>query len=196
MPLHVRSMFGVRTILMVIGLTAWANHAMYAQPTIGGGVSARTRCVTFATPNRLSAGESFRKPIGKGLEVRIRWDGRSAWIVTAGPVGSPDDYLWVVSPPWQTAPHLVIGEGYGVTVRQSAQFSPRRFRFVTTATEYGRARDLVDAAQRDAAGRITVADIERQGQGTLELWITDFGSSPTGDALTWIRLRGRACQPR
>jgi hypothetical protein len=188
-------MFGVRTILIVIGLTAWVSHATYAQPTTGG-VPAGTRCVTFATSPPLSAGESFRKPIGKGLEVRIKWDGRSAWIVTAGPVGSLDDYLWVVSPPFHTAPHVVIGEGYGVTASQSAQFSPRRFRFVTTATEYRRARDVADAAQRDAAGRITVADIERQGRGTLELWITDFGTSSAGDALTWIRLKGRACQLR
>jgi hypothetical protein len=188
-------MLELRTILMVIGLTASVSHARYAQPTTGG-VPAGTRCVTFATPQPLSADESFKKPIGKGLEVRIKWDGRSAWLVTAGPVGSLDDYLWVVSPPFQTAPHVMIGEGYGMTASQSARLSPRRFRFVTTATEYRRARALADAAQRDAAGRITVADVERQGRGTFELWITDFGTSSAGDALTWIRLKGRACQPQ
>jgi hypothetical protein len=188
-------MFGRRTILMLIVVTVWASHAVYADPNRDERLAPKPQCVTFATPDRLSAGDSFKKPIGKGLEVRIRWDGRSAWIVTAGPVGWRDDYLWVVSPPWHTAPHVVIGEGYGVTASQSAQFSPRRFRFVTTAAEYRRARDLVDTAERDAAGRLTVAEIERQGRGTLELWITDFGINPAGDALTWIRLRGRACRP-
>ena len=35
-----------------------------------------------------------------------------------------------------------------------------------------------------------------KGQGTLELWITGYGLSDADAALSWIRVRGNACQPQ
>jgi hypothetical protein len=67
---------------------------------------------------------------------------------------------------------------------------------VTSALEYQQARQLVDRAQRDAGAGITVADIEREGKGTLELHIIAYELNQTGDALASIRVKGRACQSR
>lgn len=179
---------------IVIALGSDISLALYDAGAPGSPQA--TQCVDFETSSRLAAGESYTKPIGRGLEVRLMWDRRSAWIISVGPAGSPDDYLWVVSPPIQTAPHLVIGEGYNVTAPQSAAMSPRRFQFVTSEQEYKDAREFLARLETGASGAITVADLERKGKGSLQLWITGFerGESPAG--LAWIRVKGRACQPR
>jgi hypothetical protein len=162
-------------------------------------------CVDVATPAKLAAGKSFIKPIGHELEFRLTWDRAHAWDISVGPSGSPDDYLWVVSPPIHNAPHLVIGAGYGLTAvesaalsprRESAALSPRRFHFVTTARDLQDARQLIDRAERDAGAGITVADIERKGKGSLELQIVGFEPGPSTDTLAWISVRAHACQAR
>ena len=173
-----------------------AGHSQTAHPAGVGGERPDIECVTFTTPERLPSGQSFRSEIGRGLEVRLTADGAGQWHIGVGPADTTDDFLWVVSPPFQTAPHLRIGAGYNLTALQSAQLSPRQFRFVTSQLEYEDAAAFVERARRDDGGTITVADIERKGKGSLELWITGFGSSGDRDALTWISARGRACQPR
>jgi len=183
-------------IWMVIGLCPLGERFAFPAPSGLATLQSTTECVTFATPARFAAGQSFTKPIGQGLEFRLSWDRRRSWHIAVGPVASDEDYLSVVSPPLRTAPHLVIGEGYNVTALQSARLSPRQFRFVTSAREYQEARQLVDRAERDAGGGITVADIERKGKGSLELEITGFDANGSPKALAWISVKGRACQPR
>jgi hypothetical protein len=69
------------------------------------------------------------------------------------------------------------------TPQESAQLSPRRFRFVTTAQEYEEA--LYERARREVL-EVTAQDFEKRGKGTLELWITGYGLSDAGRDLTWI----------
>jgi hypothetical protein len=153
-------------------------------------------CVPFETPSRVLARDSFTAPIGKGLEFRLRPEPAGTWNITVGPAGTPLDYLWVVSPPFQIAPHRQIGRGYHLSATESAQLSPRRFRFVTTPQEYEEAARFGDRAGRDPATNITAGDITDRGKGSLELWITGFDAMPTEDSLRWIAVRGRACQPQ
>jgi hypothetical protein len=181
-------------ICSVIAFSPCAKHRDAGPPAPG--VEPTTRCVVFATPAKLAAGESFTKPIGHGLEVRLKADGPRWWHISVGPIDSPEDYLWVVSPPLQTAPHLQIGEGYNVTALQSARLSPRHFRFVTSAREFKDARAFVERAASEAGSGITAADVERNGKGSLEVWITAFEPGPSPESLAWISVRGRACQPR
>ena len=49
---------------------------------------------------------------------------------------------------------------------------------------------------RREAGSVTAQDFEKRGKGTLELWITGYGVSDSNKALTWITVRGTACQPQ
>jgi len=153
-------------------------------------------CVSFTTPRRLEAGRSFSRSIGHGLAARLTWDGTASWDIAVGKTGTAGDYLWVVSPPFQTAPHRQIGPGYNLTARQSARLSPRTFRFVMSQRKYEDAKQLVERAQRDSVGNMTIAEIEQRGEGSLQLRITGFGLASSGDALTWVRVTGRACQPR
>lgn len=152
------------------------------------------RCVTFATPGRLSAGQSFNAPIGRDLEFRLSADNR-VWLIRVGPAGTMLDYLWVVSPPFQTAPHRQIGEGYSLTASQSARLSRiRRFRFVTSAEAYERAVATYERARSDPSATISLGEIEAQGDGLLELSVLGF--EVVDESLKWIRIRGRACLPR
>jgi hypothetical protein len=157
--------------------------------------TAQTQCVSFETRSRVLAGDSFTTPIGKRLEFRLRSEPAGSWDIIVGPAGTPLDYLWVASPPFRTAPHRQIGRGYNLTATESAQLSRRRFRFVTTAQEYEEAQALFDRASREGLG-VTAQDFEKRGKGTLELWITGYGLTDAADALTWITVRGNACQPR
>ena len=171
-----------------------------AQTGAGAGVAAQSRgaalqCVSFTT-GRLGAGSSFRKPIGGRLEARLLWDNGRTWGISVGPAGTDDNYLWVVSPPFRTAPHLMIGPGYHLTAHDSAKLSPREFRFVTSAAEFASAKALVDRALSDAGAAITVDDIERRGRGSLSLTITEFKLGADGSSLAWVRVDGKACQPR
>ena len=152
-------------------------------------------CIDFETPGQLPAVKSFATPIGEGLEFRLTADDAGVWRISVGPSGTRRDYLWLASPPFRTAPHLQIGPGYGLTGVQSAQKSPRAFRFVTTPQEYDTTVELVNIALRDASGGLTAAAIAQRGKGTLELWITGFEARGSEDALAWINVRGRACQP-
>jgi hypothetical protein len=184
---------------MIIAIAAFvlAAQAVRTPPPQSDAKSARDRCVSFAS-ERLLADRSFRRPIGGGLEFRLSAEpgAPGRWHVTVGPASSTDDYLWVVSPPFRTAPHVQVGAGYNLTAIQSAQMSPRHFRFVTSRAEYADAAAFADRATRDANAGITVEDIERKGRGTLVLWITAFRANPSGDSLAWVRVRARACRPR
>lgn len=158
-------------------------------------------CVKFSSPGRLNAGTLFKVPVAPDLELRLRPDGDSGWQVTVGPRRDEfADYLWVVSPPFQTAPHRVIGAAYGTTARQSAQLE-RRFRFVLNAADYETARKVVETEE---AGNTKLATLNALGRGTVRLRITDFRirddvrnrAGAEIDAFDWIRFAGEICVPR
>jgi hypothetical protein len=156
---------------------------------------ASTDCVTFQSPGRLTQGTLFRAALLNGLEFRLS----SAWSISVGPAGEPTmDYLWPVSPPLQTAPHLVIGPGYGMTARQSAQI-PRPLRFVTTRADYDAARAAIELQSAEE----TLKQLDQLGRGHLTLAITDYrirdvtlADGRQSDAFEWIVFKGKACVPK
>lgn len=187
---------GAPAVLAAVLTAAVVAPGCAARSGSGDGAARALECATFESA-RIQAGESFSAPIGRGLAVRLTPTEGGAWRITVAPDGDRDtDYLWVVSPPLQTAPHLLIGNGYGVPAWQSVRTTPRRFQFVTTEEEYDDALDLVQRRGSYEGVDRTVADIERRGKGSLLLWITDFGLRDGEDRLDWIGVRGRACQPR
>lgn len=124
----------------------------------GSSSSQSGECVRVASNGRLARGATFVSPLPLGLELRIKpglvvsaanvccyADG---WDITVGPAGRSDDYLWMVSPPYQTAPHRKIGAGYGLSNEESVQIE-REFRFVLRQPDYERA---IHIAVTDPAG--------------------------------------------
>ena len=152
-------------------------------------------CVRFQSPARLAAGTPFRTALLRGLEFRLS-DG---WDISVGPADEPTmDYLWVVSPPLQTAPHRMIGPGYGLTARQSARIG-RPLRFVMTRADYDAARAAIDLRSAEE----TLKRLDQLGRGRLSFVITDFqvrdvtlADGTKGDAFDWITFTGEACIPR
>jgi hypothetical protein len=155
-------------------------------------------CVAFSSGGRLGYGTSFVARLPRGLELRFRPDGDFGWSIAVGRPGGTLDYMWVVSPPFQTAPQRQIGPVHGLTARESASFE-RRLRFVLTDAEYNAALKNV---RDDVAASEKMAKIERLGRGRLTIAIGRFGlrkaarQEPVGEVLDWIEFKGEACVPR
>jgi hypothetical protein len=105
------------------------------------------------------------------------------------------DYVWPVSPPFQTAPHLFIGQTYGWTAKESVALE-RKLRFVVDAHDYAIA---VAAARRRSSDEVqrTLAQV---GKGTLRLTVTGSSVGPADASshtpLEWITFEGEACAAR
>ena len=182
----------VRTFVAALVLPALIAAAPGLAPPPQGPAQS---CVSFQSPGRLAAGRPYRAPIGSGLEFRLSAD----WTISAGPVDEPTvDYMWVVSPPLQSAPHLMIGPGYGMTARESARIE-RPLRFVITRADYSAARAAI-ALQ--SAGE-TLKRLDQLRRGHVSIAITDYRvrdvllpDGRPGDAFDWIAFKGEACVPR
>ena len=181
-----------------LGLGLLPLHA-----TAGGSQAGResytagTDCVQFQSPSRLAAGTPFRAALLRGLELRLS----EGWDISVGPVGDvAADYLWVVSPPLRTAPHRMIGPGYGLSARDSARIE-RPLRFVLTRADYDAARAAIDDTR---SAEQTLRQLDRLGRGTLSFVIVDYGirddarlaDGRTTDAFEWIMFKGQACVPK
>jgi hypothetical protein len=154
-------------------------------------------CVQFQSPARLAAGTPFRAALLRGLEFRLS----SSWDISVRPIGQAAlDYLWLVSPPLQTAPHRMIGPGYGLSAQDSARIE-RPLRFVLTRADYDAARAAIDGR---LSGAETLRRLDQLGRGKLSLVITDYrirdnGRLPDGrttDVFEWVTFNGEACVPR
>jgi hypothetical protein len=157
--------------------------------------AAATDCVRFQSPASLAAGMPFRAALLRGLEFRLS----ANWNISVGPVEEPTmDYLWLVSPPLQTAPHRMIGPGYGMTARESARIE-RPLRFVVTRADYDAARAAVDLESAEE----TLKRLDQLGRGHLSFAITDYRirdvtlpDGRQGDAFDWITFKGEASVPK
>jgi hypothetical protein len=165
---------------------------------------ARMDCTPFASRERLTEGTDFRLALPKGLFFHLRAQGAFGWGITVRTRDGKDDFVWVVSPPVQTAPHLQIGPVYGLTARESAHFE-RSIRFVLTPEDYQRALGLYEQWR---TGQLTATEVnarrEELQRGTLRLKVTNFSvregvkipEGVKGEAFNWIEFEGEACVPR
>jgi hypothetical protein len=151
-------------------------------------------------------GTSFSAALGGGLEFRLVpvrdvTGESSSWDIRVGPPGETAlDFLWVVSPPFQTAPQRSIGNDYGLTLTKSVQFD-RQLGFVLTEEDYRAALQIVQA-QPGGAEKL-VPQLQPLAKGSLTLRVTAYGvregrQTPRGelDVFEWIEFEGRACIPR
>ena len=159
---------------------------------VAQGAAAAMRCMPFASQERLTNGTSFRAPITPALEVVLMSD-PDGWIVQVEPAGDPGtDYLWIVSGPWQATPNRYLGEGFGLTARQSLAIK-RTLRFVTTRGAYQEAMAIYTAATSGQAEGVAER-LEQLGRGSLSLEITGFDpigiavDSGSGTQLVYNRL--------
>ena len=157
---------------------------------LGGPVEPDRECAQFGA-KPLRAGSAFVHPLPAGLEFRLPFDGRS-WSISVGPRGDPEaDFLAPVSPPFRSAPHLIIGSGYGVTALESVGVSRRELRFVLSRHDAQAARDIASAARVGDLQRLK--ELDRLARGTLTLRITDADADD--EVIRWVEFEGEACIP-
>jgi hypothetical protein len=157
-----------------------------------------TRCVDFDSGGRLQAGTDFRVSLLHGLELRLIDQGLN-WGIRVGPIDESLDYLWPVSPPLRTAPQRVIGDGYGMTARESASLG-RQLRFTLSRADDDEAVAVIDS---ERSADEVLRRLEQLGRGQLRLEITDYALRPhprpvvdgAPDVFEWITFKGRACAP-
>lgn len=174
------------------------------------GLSARTMtaqapqltedCIRFGSERRLLMGDSYVAHLPRDLELQLDPDGPWGWSLWVGSSRSPQgNYAWVVTPPLQSSPHMQIGPGYGLTARDSAEMSPRQYRFVLSREDYETAIRVV----RQESSDVIASEFKRIGKGSLSLTITEFELRPAEfppetkltEALAWIQFTGTACVP-
>ena len=159
--------------------------ALWAAPAEPDG-----ECVQFGA-KELRAGSSFTYPLPAELEFRLRFEG-NAWSISVGPGDDrAADFLAPVSPPFRSAPHRVIGSGFGVTAEDSVRVSLRAFRFVLTRHDAQAARDIASAARVGDLPRLK--ELDRLATGTLILRIT--GAEADEEVVRWMGFDAEACVP-
>jgi hypothetical protein len=151
--------------------------------------------VHFNSPAPLLAGRPFEALLLRGLVFRLS----PTWDISVGPVFEPtQNYLSVVSPPLRTAPHLMIGAGYGLTTRESVGLA-RPLRFVLTRAEYDAALSAIERHSPEQ----TLKQLQQLGRGSLTLDITHHeltavyrSGGVSLERLASIDFKGKACFPR
>ena len=159
-------------------------------------------------------GESVYLPIpGVGLELRLApyeleappsGINANAWDITIGPSNARQDYMWIVSPPWGTAPHRIIGAAYNLSAKTSLLIR-RDFRFVLDESDYAEARRFYDEVNGPNHQLLSFEQEQRRlallGKGTLALEIKDFKiqSDAHGEDtnfIDWFTFTTTACVPK
>lgn len=199
---HLAASLVVAVILARLGVSAfvYAAEAVEQEQAPKDGAAqpvARMDCTPFSSRGRLAEGADFRLALPRDLFVHLRAEGAFGWAISVQDRDGKEDFMWVVSPPFQSAPHRQIGPVYGLTARESAQFE-RRLRFVLTSEDYVRARRLY---WQWRSGESTAEEMNLRRQqfrvGTLRLKLTNFSvREGVKTAFNWIEFEGEACVPQ
>jgi hypothetical protein len=147
-------------------------------------------CVRFGA-KQLRAGASYTYPLPLDLEFRLPYEG-NGWSISVGPRDDrAADFLAPVSPPFRSAPHRVIGSGFGVTAQESVRVSPRALRFVLSRRDAQAARDIASAALVGDVHRLK--DLDKLATGRITLRITDADADD--EVVRWLGFDAEACIP-
>ena len=147
-------------------------------------------CVKFGA-KQLRAGASYTYPLPSDLEFRLPYEG-NAWSISVGPRDDrAADFLAPVSPPFRSAPHRVIGSGFGVTAQDSVRVSPRALKFVLSRRDAQAARDIASAALVGDVQRLK--DLAKLATGTITLRIT--GAEADEEVVRRLGFDAEACLP-
>jgi len=97
----VAGIIAIAVLVSMFGSLTSEQSALRSQTSL----NQTLECVQFKSEPRLTSGARFRLPIMRGLELRMELNVP----IKVGPKEQPDvDYLWIVSPPLQYAPHVYL----------------------------------------------------------------------------------------
>jgi hypothetical protein len=135
-------------------------------------------CQREVLEGEVSAGESFARPIGGGLEVRLdalSWG--SGWLLRVRPVRGPQlahDYAELATPPYASVSPLLLSTDYSFRAQDAVAWNPRRFRFAATPAQYARLAAIYERYSKvtpppEGVETELAAEVNEAPEGTLQI---------------------------
>ncbi len=128
-------------------------------------------------------GESFERPIGGGLMVRLEalsWG--SGWALRVLPLGgmpkntpkAVQDYAQLATPPYAAVNPLLLSTDFSFRAQDAVAWNPRRFRYAVNATEFARLEAAYERYSRVSpatakANRELATLVSKEPEGTLQI---------------------------
>jgi hypothetical protein len=105
-------------------------------------------CRTGVLEGEVRAGESFTKPIGGGLQIKLEalsWG--SGWLIRVLPLNGPKparDYAELATPPYASVNPLLLSTDFSFRAQDAVAWNPRRFRFAARPEEFAQLQKLYE----------------------------------------------------
>jgi hypothetical protein len=140
-------------------------------------------CRRGVLDGEVRAGETFARPIGRGLEVRLEalsWG--SGWALRIVPKsgmskGLPPgifDYAQLATPPYSAVNPRLVSTDYSFRAQDAVAWNPRRFRYAAGATEFSRLVAVYERYMRVSPPTLESENelarmVSEEPEGTLEI---------------------------
>jgi hypothetical protein len=126
----------------------------------------------------VKAGESFVRPIGGGLEVRLEslsWG--SGWLLRVLPVKgtmAKHDYAELATPPYESVSPLLLSTDFSFRAQDAVAWNPRGFRYADNLSMFNQLLEIYDRYRRgvpQAAGAESelAAVVSKAPEGSLQI---------------------------
>ncbi len=137
-----------RWVACIAGVVLAAGSSAADRASAATGKAAETGvCRVGVIEGEVRAGESFERPIGGGLIVRLdalSWG--SGWALRVLPAsGMPktrpvgvQDYAQLATPPYSAVNPLLLSTDFSFRAQDAVAWNPRRFRYAGDAAEFAR----------------------------------------------------------
>jgi hypothetical protein len=158
-------------LVWVAGLVLMVSGVGVAAPVKGA-------CRVGVIEGEVKAGESFARPIGNGLEVRLEalsWG--SGWLLRVLPAKGlmpRHDYAELATPPYDSVSPLLLSTDFSFRAQDAVAWNPRRFRYADNAAEFSQLMEIYERYRRstppaaNTENELAVA-VSKTPEGTLQI---------------------------
>jgi hypothetical protein len=162
-------------LVWIAGFVLMVSGVGVAAPQKSGATGA---CRVGVIEGEVKAGESFARPIGNGLEVRLEalsWG--SGWLLRVLPVTGPmpkHDYAELATPPYESVSPLLLSTDFSFRAQDAVGWNPRRFRYADNSAEFSRLMEIYERFRRstppaaNTENELAVA-VSKAPEGTLQI---------------------------
>jgi hypothetical protein len=162
-------------LVWVAGLILMASRVSSAAAQEGGLAGA---CRVGVIEGEVKAGESFARPIGGGLEVRLEslsWG--SGWLLRVLPVKGAmgkHDYAELATPPYESVSPLLLSTDFSFRAQDAVAWNPRRFRYADNFAMFNQLLEIYGryrggAPSGTGAERELAAAVSKAPEGSLQI---------------------------
>ncbi len=148
-------------------------------------------------------GSSYQHELWNGLSFVL--DDKGPWVIHMFHESLPDkDLVYPVNPPYRSEGHLMIGEGYGKSAKESIQDFPRIFSFLYRDRDISVAWEALNQilwpkAPKDQEKGKTQIALLPTGKGAMEVITVQYVPSPAGpgpDTISVIKFKVHLTWPK